>query len=137
MSCACGRVLMPSNRVRVVCGFGLTIASLLPTRAFNSVDLPTLGRPTRTTKPQRNCDSVVGGDGGEKEVCRATTHAGEWEGNTIFITRRRPTWRITSRVAATCKSWSVTTVPSSRTPPCRIARRASLVDLARPVVRSR
>ena len=95
---------MPSKRVRVVCGLGLTIANLLPTKAFNKVDLPTFGRPTSATKPQRNCDLVVGGDIDEEEERRATAHTEEAEGKTILITRRRPTWRITSPFAVTCKS---------------------------------
>lgn len=109
---------MPSKRVRVVCGFGLTIASLLPTKALSKVDLPTFGRPTSATKPQRNC-AVVGGDevDGEDER-RATTHTADAGGNTILTTRRRPTWRITSPFAATCKSWSAIVTPPSRTPPC-------------------
>ena len=39
---------------RVVFGCGDVIAILLPTRAFTSVDLPVLGRPTMATKPDRN-----------------------------------------------------------------------------------
>src|SRR5512141_1756952 len=37
--------------VRVVCGRGATIASLVPNRAFNSVDFPALGRPRIATNP--------------------------------------------------------------------------------------
>ena len=44
-----GRVRMPTTRVRVVCGFGVTIATFSPTSAFVSVDLPTFGRPTMAT----------------------------------------------------------------------------------------
>jgi len=88
----------------VVCGLGLTIASLLPTKAFNKVDLPTFGRPTSVTKPQRNWGSVLSGGTDGEEERRATTHAAEAEEKTTLITRRRPTWRITSFLAATCKS---------------------------------
>ena len=35
----------PSARARVVCAFGLTIATFCPTSAFTSVDLPALGAP--------------------------------------------------------------------------------------------
>ncbi len=38
---------------RVVCGLLLVIATLLPTSALVSVDLPALGRPTRLANPQR------------------------------------------------------------------------------------
>src|SRR5512140_3027435 len=38
--------------VRVVCGLRATIASLAPTRAFMSVDLPAFGRPRRDTNPE-------------------------------------------------------------------------------------
>ena len=44
---------MPSRRLRVVCGFGVTIASFSPTRAFSSVDLPAFGRPSSATTPAR------------------------------------------------------------------------------------
>ena len=46
MSCAAPRSGEPSTRLRVVCTLGLTIASLVPTSRFSSVDLPALGAPT-------------------------------------------------------------------------------------------
>ena len=46
MICAPGNVRMPTTWFRVVCGFGVTIATLAPTSAFSRVDLPTFGRPT-------------------------------------------------------------------------------------------
>src|SRR5262249_22938557 len=67
MTCACGTVLTPRIRVRVVWGLGVTIASLAPTRELSKVDFPTFGRPTKATKPQRNCPS-----GGDMGVCGAT-----------------------------------------------------------------
>src|SRR5436853_2486659 len=39
--------------VRVVCGLSATIAIFDPTSAFNSVDLPALGRPRIDTNPER------------------------------------------------------------------------------------
>src|SRR4051794_19125878 len=45
---------MPRTAVRVVCGFEEVIATLLPTSAFVSVDLPAFGRPTKEAKPLRN-----------------------------------------------------------------------------------
>ncbi len=39
---------------RVVCGLSDTIAIFRPTSAFTSVDLPTFGRPTTATIPERN-----------------------------------------------------------------------------------
>src|SRR3954465_2376701 len=53
MSCACPSIAMPRTSVRVVCTLGETIATLLPTSALVSVDLPALGAPIRATKPQR------------------------------------------------------------------------------------
>src|ERR1700678_3519964 len=41
-------------RLRVVCGFGETIATFWPTSVFTRVDLPALGRPTIATKPDLN-----------------------------------------------------------------------------------
>jgi hypothetical protein len=38
----------------VVCGRLLVIATFDPTSAFISVDLPTLGRPAKQAKPDRN-----------------------------------------------------------------------------------
>src|SRR5271170_1398473 len=40
-------------RLRVVCGFEVTIATFCPTRRFNSVDFPAFGRPTMATNPDR------------------------------------------------------------------------------------
>ena len=48
-----GRCLTPRIRVRVVCGLSETIDTLRPTIAFSIVDLPTFGRPTIATKPER------------------------------------------------------------------------------------
>src|ERR1700693_848773 len=52
--CAPSTLTTPSMAVRVVCGFSETIASLPPTKAFNSVDFPALGRPRIETKPEWN-----------------------------------------------------------------------------------
>src|SRR5690348_6918209 len=46
-------------RCRVVWGRGVTMLSFSPTSAFNSVDLPTLGRPTRAAKPLRNSSVML------------------------------------------------------------------------------
>ena len=40
-------------RVRVVCGLSEVMATLVCRIWFRSVDLPTLGRPTKVTKPER------------------------------------------------------------------------------------
>src|SRR6266550_1330409 len=54
--------------VRVVCGLAATIASLVPSSAFSSVDLPALGRPRMVTNPARclvffiPCDSFRDAD---------------------------------------------------------------------------
>src|SRR5208283_3082847 len=48
---------MPWMRLRVVCGLRVTMASFSPTSAFNSVDLPALGRPMMETNPERNAMS--------------------------------------------------------------------------------
>jgi hypothetical protein len=53
-SCAPGRCTMPRMARRVVCGRLLVMAIFVPTRAFISVDLPTLGRPTKDAKPDLN-----------------------------------------------------------------------------------
>ena len=52
-SCAWPSIAMPRNSVRVVCTLGVTIATLLPTSALISVDLPALGAPISAMKPQR------------------------------------------------------------------------------------
>src|SRR6476659_5382777 len=57
ISCASGRCTMPRITRRVVCGRSLVIATLAPTSAFVSVDLPTLGRPARQANPDRNTEA--------------------------------------------------------------------------------
>ena len=42
---------MPISRDRVVCAFGLTIATFWPTSALTRVDLPAFGAPITATKP--------------------------------------------------------------------------------------
>src|SRR5690625_4338988 len=60
-------VTMPRIARRVVCGLVEVIATFSPTRALVRVDLPTLGRPTRATNPERCTEgrfaspAVVGG----------------------------------------------------------------------------
>ena len=46
-------IAMPRSSVRVVCTLGVTMATLLPTSALMSVDLPALGAPISAMKPQR------------------------------------------------------------------------------------
>src|SRR5215813_3314070 len=53
MICATPSIVMPSSRVRVVCGLGVTIASLRPTSRLSSVDLPAFGAPISATWPHR------------------------------------------------------------------------------------
>ena len=45
---------MPRMVCRVVCGRFDVIATLAPTSALVSVDLPVFGLPTKQTKPERN-----------------------------------------------------------------------------------
>ena len=54
MSCAGPSRAMPRMSVRVVCAFGVTIETLVPTTALTSVDFPTFGAPMSATKPQRD-----------------------------------------------------------------------------------
>src|SRR5579863_2996574 len=56
--CASASLRMPRIRRRVVCGRGVTIATLCPTSRFTSVDLPTLVRPATATNPAR-CSLIV------------------------------------------------------------------------------
>src|SRR5216684_3128181 len=56
--CASGSLRIPRIRRRVVCGRGVTIATLCPTSRFTSVDLPTLVRPATATKPAR-CSPIA------------------------------------------------------------------------------
>src|SRR4029453_3740155 len=51
-SCEPSTIAMPRNNARVVCALGDTIATLVPTSALTSVDLPTLGGPSNATNPQ-------------------------------------------------------------------------------------
>src|SRR4051794_35960222 len=44
---------MPRIARLVVCGLSEGMATFSPTRALVSVDFPTLGRPTKVTKPER------------------------------------------------------------------------------------
>src|SRR6266496_3482544 len=52
-SCASSRCTIPRMACRVVCGLLDVIATLVPTSALVSVDLPALGRPTKQANPER------------------------------------------------------------------------------------
>src|SRR6185436_11857235 len=69
MNCASSRVSSPMTGMRVDWGFGATIARCSPTRAFSSVDLPTLGRPASATVPQRVMGGSYGGGGVMEDPC--------------------------------------------------------------------
>src|SRR5258705_4136222 len=67
--CPAGRVTMPVTRWRVVWALAEVMLTLVPTRRFSNVDLPTLGRPTIATAPAR-CAPAGSGAGG-KLICLA------------------------------------------------------------------
>src|SRR5271163_627685 len=56
--CASSSLRIPRIRRRVVCGRGVTIATLCPTIRLTSVDLPTLVRPPTATNPAR-CSPIA------------------------------------------------------------------------------
>ena len=51
MICVSPASATPNIRVRVVCAFGLTIATFCPTRALTKVDFPAFGAPIMATCP--------------------------------------------------------------------------------------
>ena len=76
-------VRMPVMRCRVVCALREVMLIFCPTRAFSSVLLPTLGRPTMATSPQRCgascCSSVMGVPAaGGCVSCGAVRRVGRW-----------------------------------------------------------
>src|SRR6266516_974485 len=56
-------------RFLVVCGLSDTIATFSPTRRFTRVDLPTFGRPTTATSPDRNRVKTRAGPGRRPARC--------------------------------------------------------------------
>src|SRR5579872_1851918 len=74
MSCAPSATAMPRISARVVCTFGVTIETLLPTSALISVDLPALGAPINATKPQRVTAPLAAGSGIEPRRLHAFAH---------------------------------------------------------------
>ena len=56
-------VRMPVMRWRVVCALSEVMLIFCPTSAFSSVDLPTFGRPTIATRPQRDAAGGPAGTG--------------------------------------------------------------------------
>src|SRR5688572_4598915 len=67
-NCAAGSLRMPSTRQRVVCGLGVTMLTFLPTKALSSDDLPTFGRPTIATSPERSAVSGIGRSEGAEQA---------------------------------------------------------------------
>src|SRR6202163_1526083 len=72
-------VAIPRSKVRVVCTLWETIATLAPTIALISVDLPTLGAPISAMNPQRR---TVGSpaSGSSIEAFRHHPLAGQHDG---------------------------------------------------------
>src|SRR5215510_14771714 len=59
-NCAWGKFFTPRIRWRVVCGLGVTMASLVPMIALSNVDFPTFGAPIMVTKPAWNEAVCIG-----------------------------------------------------------------------------
>src|SRR5690242_15795139 len=59
--CVSSVVRTPRTCVRVVCGLSETIDTFCPRIWLRSVDLPTFGRPTIATNPDRNGVSLIAG----------------------------------------------------------------------------
>ncbi len=57
------RCRTPLIGTRVVCGTSETIDSLVPSRRFIRVDLPTFARPASATKPLRNPSGAASPEG--------------------------------------------------------------------------
>src|SRR5208283_373985 len=76
-------------RLRVVCGFRVTMASFSPTSAFSRVDLPALGRPMMETKPERNAMSggpdLPGLEADAHAVHTALARFQHFEAQSIFV----------------------------------------------------
>ena len=85
--------------VRVVCGLSETIVTFVPRMRLSSVDLPTLGRPTRVTKPERISASLAAAGAGSTAWRR-------WM-------RTRPMRRPTTRSAVSCQPSTSTDSPST------------------------
>src|SRR5438105_10418228 len=93
---AAGSVLMPRMRLRVVCGLAETAATFSPRRALSSVDLPTLGRPTRATYPDRCGGGFLGfgiGAEGTRRVRGASIRRGQFGYQRSAIGIARPVTR--------------------------------------------
>ena len=73
--CVVSLVRTPRTCVRVVCGRSETIETFCPTSWFNSVDLPTFGRPTIETNPDRN---VTARGGGSRALLLCGRALGRW-----------------------------------------------------------
>ena len=101
-------------RVRVVWGLSEVMATLVPTMRFTSVDFPTLGRPTKVTKPERISASLAAGGAGSKAWTR-------W-------TRTRPMRRPTTRWAVSSQPSTSTDSPSTGTWPSWARSRPPIVS---------
>src|SRR5262245_47548791 len=60
INCESSTIAIPRSSARVVCALCETMATLAPTSALISVDLPTLGAPISATNPQRMCGFAPG-----------------------------------------------------------------------------
>jgi hypothetical protein len=93
-SCASGRCTTPRIARLVVCGRLLVIATLVPTRAFMSVDLPTFGRPAKQANPDLNWLDGRGDGVPTSRFCRTPSR---WRARTTLTGRAR--WRRPRRTA--------------------------------------
>ena len=119
---ASGRLSTPRTCVRVVCGLSETMLTLCPQMALSSVDLPTLGRPTSVTKPER-----IAAHGAGASAVRSRPAAGVDRAPALM--RRPSTCSAAKRVAVDLDALALGgTWPSVRTGsrrPCPSRRRAA------------
>ena len=95
-----GRFRMPRIARRVVCGLSLVMATFSPTSAFVSVDLPTFGRPTNVTKPERpsTCSERRSDPSARSLIDRLGTSSGHCR-SPFFDTRTSPVRGGTTRIS--------------------------------------
>ena len=98
---------MPRIARRVVCGLSLVIATFSPTSALVSVDLPTFGRPTKVTNPDRN-------SAGSVRSHHSPLLAPLWRDADLAGARRAPDRRVSAASSASLRSTNTVARPRPR-----------------------
>ena len=126
--CESAVVRTPRTCVRVVCGRDDTIETFVPTSWFTSVDLPTLGRPTRETNPRAEAAPALARVMRSRRAATSPSASSSSSGSSTGMIATEVMRRPSTRSVRNSRPWNRTVSPASGTWPSRLNTRPPTVS---------